>query len=70
MARPQNVRGEAFRGWPVRLDTTHGQSRAHRGELRELGIRLRRSWGDGPADGQMCVPISLGWGARKRRQTL
>ena len=45
MARPQNVRGEAFRGWHVRLDTTHGQSRAHRGELRELGIRLRRSWG-------------------------
>ena len=44
MGRPQKHQGEAFRGWPVRLDTTHGQPRAHRGELTELGIRLRRSW--------------------------
>ena len=49
--------GEAFVDWPVRLATTHGQSRAHRGELTELGIRLRRSWGDGKADGHMCVTI-------------
>ena len=47
----------SFVDWPVRIATTHGQSRAHRGELTELGIRLRRSWGDGEADGQMCVTI-------------
>ena len=39
-----NTAGEAFRGWPVRPDTTHGQPRAHRGELTELRIRSRRSW--------------------------
>ena len=48
----------------VVLATTHGQSRAHRGELTELGIRLRRSWGDGEADGQMCVSLSLRDGVR------
>ena len=43
MARPQKHQGEAFRGWLVRLDTTHGQPRArHRGELTGLG--MRRSW--------------------------
>ena len=40
-------------------------SRAHRGELTELGIRLPRSWGDGKADGQMCVTIPWGWSARE-----
>ena len=54
----QGAEQEAFVDWPVGLATTHGQSRAHRGELTELGIRLRRSWGrDGKADGQMCVTI-------------
>ena len=57
MARPQNDREVSFVDWPVRLATTHGQSRAHRGELTVLGIRLPRSWWDGKADGQMCVTI-------------
>ena len=50
--------------------TTHGQSRAHRGELTELGIRLRRSLGDGKATGR-CVSLSLRDGcARSRALTL
>ena len=64
MARPRKHQGEAFRGWPVRLDTTHGQPRAHRGELTELGIRLCRSWGDMAKRTGRCVSLSLRDGVR------
>ena len=53
----------------MRLDTTHGQSRAQRRELTELGIPLRRSWGDGPVDGQMCVTHAESPSAEKERNT-
>ena len=64
VARPRKYQGEAFRGWPVRLDTTHGQPRAHRGELTELGIRLRRSWGEMAKRTGRCVSLSLRDGER------
>ena len=64
VARPRKYQGEAFRGWPVRLDTTHGQPRAHRGELTELGIRLRRSWGEMAKRTGRCVSLSLKDGER------
>ena len=64
VARPRKHQGEAFRGWPVRLDTTHGQPRAHRGELTELGIRLRRSWGEMAKRMGRCVSPSLRDGVR------
>ena len=48
----------------VRLDTTHGQPRAHRGDLTELGIRLRRSWGEMAKRTGRCVSLSLRDGVR------
>ena len=66
MARPQKGTGEVFpKTGQCDLTPRTCQSRARRGELTELGIPLRRSMGDGPADGQMCVTIPLGWSARE-----
>ena len=44
----------------------HGQPRAHRGELTELGIRLRRSWRRWYSGQAVCVSLSLRDGVRAK----